>query len=138
MDFMTPDQRHRNMCNIKQKNTLPEQKIMKELRRQKIYFSKHVKELPGKPDVVFKRKKIAVFIDSEFWHGRANLPKSNTEFWLKKFEYNRKHDEEVNRLLTEKGWQIVRFTDKEVKKNLDGCIDIILRKIGKKRLEINK
>lgn len=83
MDFMTPEQRHRNMCNIKQKNTLPEQIIMKELRRQKIYFSKHVKDLPGKPDVVFKRKKIAVFIDSEFWHGRANLPKSNTEFWLK-------------------------------------------------------
>ena len=64
--------------------------------------------------------------------------KDRRRFWLKKFEYNRKHDEEVNRLLTEKGWKIVRFTDKEVKKNLDGCIDTILSEIGKKRLEINK
>ena len=108
MDFMTPEQRHRNMCNIKQRNTLPEQVLMKELRKRKIYFTHHCKELPGKPDIVFKRKKVAVFVDSDFWHGKANLPKSNLEFWSKKFEYNRKHDEEVNKKLKDAGWTVFR------------------------------
>lgn len=131
MDFMTPEQRHRNMCNIKQRNTLPEQRVMKELRKRKVYFTHHCKDLPGKPDIVFKRKKIAVFIDSEFWHGKANLPKSNSDFWSKKFEYNRKHDAEVNDTLVSRGWTVLRITDKEIKKNLDESINKILRLIGK-------
>lgn len=57
MDFMTPEQRHRNMCNIKQKNTLPEQRVMKELRKRKVYFTHHCKDLPGKPDIVFSARK---------------------------------------------------------------------------------
>ena len=56
MDFMTPEQRHRNMCNIKQKNTLPEQRVMKELRKRKVYFTHHCKDW-RQPDIVFKRKK---------------------------------------------------------------------------------
>lgn len=136
MDFMTPEQRHRNMCNIKQRNTLPEQVLMKELRKRKIYFTHHCKELPGKPDIVFKRKKVAVFADSDFWHGKANLPKSNLEFWSKKFEYNRKHDEEVNKKLKDAGWTVLRFTDKEAKKQTEDCIKKILIAVGKYDTEI--
>lgn len=127
---MTPEQRHRNMQNIKPKNTIPEKILMQALRKNKIYFSTHVKDLPGKPDIVFKRKKIAIFVDSDFWHGRANLPKSNTEFWTKKFEYNRTHDAEVNEKLVSAGWKVLRFTDKQVKKELDFCLNSILCSIG--------
>lgn len=138
MDFMTPEQRHKNMCNIKQKNTLPEQLMMRELRKRKIYFTHHCKDLPGKPDIVFKRKKIAVFIDSEFWHGKANLPKSNLEFWSKKFEYNRNHDVDVNCKLKNMGWRVIRLTDKEVKKDLENCIKIICVAIGRDETEYVK
>lgn len=128
---MTPEQRHKNMCNIKQKNTLPEKILMRELRALHIWFSHHCKELPGKPDIVFKRKKTVVFIDSEFWHGCAKLPKSNTEFWSKKFEYNRNHDLKVNKELEEAGWKVIRFSDRQIKHELQKCINTILYAIGR-------
>ena len=131
MDFMTPEQRHRNMCNVKQENTTPERILMRELRNLHIWFSCHCKELPGKPDLIFKRKKTVVFIDSEFWHGRSRLPKSNIEFWSKKFEYNRKHDAEVSSKLEEAGWKVIRFSDKQIKHDLQNCVKLILLAIGR-------
>lgn len=130
MDFMTPEQRHKNMCNIKQKNTSPERMLMKELRKC-VWFSHHCADLPGKPDIVFKRKRVAVFVDSDFWHGRAVLPKSNVEFWSKKFEYNRNHDMKVNKTLEEAGWKVLRFSDKQIKKELESCVKTVLCAIGR-------
>lgn len=130
MDFMTPEQRHKNMCNIKQKNTSPERMLMKELRKY-VWFFHHCADLPGKPDIVFKRKRVAVFVDSDFWHGRAALPKSNVEFWSKKFEYNLNHDMKVNKTLEEAGWKVLRFSDRQIKKELESCVKTVLCAIGR-------
>lgn len=102
MDNLTREQRRKNMQHIRSTDTLPERIIMQELKRRKIYFASHVSEIEGKPDIVFRRKKIVVFIDSDFWHGhpkRCVMPKSNVEYWKSKIERNRKRDKDVNRKL---------------------------------------
>ncbi len=66
MDNLTKAQRRKNMQNIRSKDTLPEKKLAKTLRAQKLYFAQYVKSLPGKPDIVFRRRKVAVFVDSDF------------------------------------------------------------------------
>jgi len=87
MDNLTPAQRKKNMRNIRSVNTVPEQIVMQELKRRKIYFTSHVASVSGKPDIVFHKQKIVVFIDSDFWHGHAKhfvMPKTNIKYWRKK------------------------------------------------------
>ena len=99
---------------------------MKALRDRGVWFTTHRKDVFGKPDIVFKRKKIAIFVDSDFWHGRKHLPKTNQEFWIKKFERNRQRDIEVNVKLAELGWVIIRFSEEEIKKDIEKCVEQIL------------
>mgnify|MGYP006143577775 CR=1 FL=1 len=87
-------------------------------------YRKNNKTVFGKPDLTFKKYKLAVFIDSEFFHGkdweiRKQEIKSNQEFWHKKIERNIERDKEVNEFLSKEGWIILRFWDKEIVKNLD-------------------
>ncbi|KPD33483.1 endonuclease [Pediococcus acidilactici] len=86
-----------------------------------IRYRKNYKSLPGKPDIAITKQKVAVFIDGEFWHGYnwehyKHHIKSNREYWIPKIEYNMKHDKEVNELLKEKGWIVLRFWSKKVLK----------------------
>lgn len=132
-DNLTKEQRKKNMQNIRSKGTIPEKLVMKELRKLKIHFTKHDKKLPGKPDIVFKRKKIAVFIDSDFWHcnpKRFKMPKTNESYWTKKFERNIKRDKEVNRLLIEMGWKVIRLWEYDIKHNFNECFIKILDSIN--------
>ena len=118
------------MQNIRSKGTLTEQKIMRDLRRRKIYFAKNVAGLIGKPDILFRRKKIAVFIDSDFWHGhpkRFIMPKTNVEYWQKKIYKNRFRDKEVNRELKKKGFKVIRIWEFDIKKNYNKALNRILR-----------
>ena len=131
MDKHTPEQRRYNMSQVKSKNTKPEKALMKALRERKIYFTHHRTDVFGKPDIVFKRKKVAVFVDSGFWHGYKPLPETNREFWEKKIGRNVERDKEVNAKLGEQGWTIIRFDENEIKKDLDNCIARILSAIGK-------
>lgn len=133
MDNRTPEQRRRNMQNIKQKNTKLELIFMKALREKGIWFTTHRTDVFGKPDIVFKRKKIAVFIDSDFWHGKKHIPKTNQEFWIARFERNRNRDIEVNAKLTEQGWTVLRFTEEEIKKELENCLHKVLVAVGHKQ-----
>ena len=129
MDNLTKEQRKKNMQNISSINTIPEQLFMNELKRRKIYFAKHVKNIIGKPDIVFRRKKIVVFIDSDFWHGhhvRFIMPKTNTDYWKNKIERNRKRDKEVNTELIHKGWKVIRVWEYDIKHDFDQCINKIL------------
>lgn len=117
------------MRNIRSKGTMPERLIMRELKRKKIYFASHVDSIIGKPDIVFRRKKIAVFIDSDFWHGHAKLcimPKTNIGYWLNKIAHNRQRDKEVNRKLRQDGWKVIRLWEYDVKNCFDKCINKIL------------
>ena len=120
MDNLTKKQRKKNMQNIRCRDTLPEKAVARELRRQKIYFASHVKGIAGKPDFVFRKKKIIIFVDSDFWHchpRRFIMPKSNVNYWKSKIEYNRKRDKKVNSELKKDGWKVVRIWENDIRKN---------------------
>lgn len=100
VDCLTPEQRHKNMVNIKLKDTSIEVVLRKALWKKGIRYRKNYKELLGTPDMVLTKYKIAIFCDSEFFHGKdwevlkPRLEKgNNAEFWIKKIGKNRKHDD---------------------------------------------
>jgi len=120
------------MQNIRSTDTTPEKLIMRELRRKKIYFAKHVTSIIGKPDIVFRRKKVVVFVDSDFWHKhpkRFIMSKSNTKYWKAKIERNIKRDKEVNKQLKKAGWKVIRIWEHDIKKNPGKCVNKILKLI---------
>lgn len=121
------------MQNIRSKGTKPEERIMRELKRRKIYFASHVKKIAGIPDIVFRRKKVAVFIDSDFWHGhptRFTMPQTNREYWDNKIKRNRRRDRQVNSELKALGWQVIRIWEYNVNNKLDSSIIKILNAIS--------
>lgn len=129
MDNLTKEQRRKNMQNIRSAGTKPERLMMHELKRRKIYFASHTESITGKPDIVFRRKKIAVFIDSDFWHGhpkRCIMPKSNRSYWDAKILRNRMRDKAVNKELKAAGWEVLRLWEYDVKKNFQRCVSKIL------------
>jgi len=134
MDNLTKEQRRKNMRNIRSKNTKPERMVMQELQRRKIYFAKHVDKIIGKPDIVFRRKKVIVFVDSDFWHGhpvRFTMPKTNTAYWEKKIACNKNRDEEVKEVLLQQGWTVIRLWEYDIKHDFDDCISQILHAIDR-------
>lgn len=129
-DVLTKQQRSFCMSRIRSQNTKPELTIEKELRKRKIYFARNVKKIFGKPDFVFRRKKIVIFVDSDFWHGhptRFVLPKSNSEFWEKKIDRNILRDKLVNKTLKKDGWKVLRFWEIDIKKDLEKILNRILK-----------
>ena len=132
MTKKTPEQISYNMKQVKSKGSEIEVLLQKELWRRGLRYRKNVKSIEGKPDIAFIGKKIAVFCDSEFWHGydwenRKNDFKSNTEFWISKIERNMQRDKDVTQKLQYEGWIVLRFWGKEIKKNLAECADLVER-----------
>ena len=130
MDRLTPEQRHKNMQAIKNKDSEIELLLRKELWKRGLRYRKNVKTVFGHPDIAFIGKKIAVFCDSEFWHGydwerRKDDIKSRRDFWIPKIERNMRRDIEVNDVLKSDGWIVLRFWGKEIKKDVCKCADII-------------
>lgn len=130
MDRHTPEQRRKNMQAIKNKDSQIELMLRKELWNRGLRYRKNSNKVFGHPDIVFIGKKVAVFCDSEFWHGynwneRKNDFKSHQEFWIPKIEQNIQRDIEVNEHLKQDGWTILRFWGKEIKKNPEQCADEI-------------
>lgn len=130
MDNLTKAQRRKNMQNIRSIGTSPEIAVMRELRRLNIYFARNVRSIIGKPDIVFRRKKTAVFIDSDFWHGHPSRyikPKSNVSYWQDKVKRNRRRDKEVTSALRKEGWKVLRFWESDIKRSLTKCVKRITR-----------
>lgn len=130
MDNHTPEQRTANMKAIRYKDTKIEVVLRKELWSRGIHYRKNCKDLPGKPDIVFKGKKVAVFCDSEFWHGydwenQKDRIGTKREYWIPKIERNIERDNEVNKALQELGYTVIRFWGKSILKNPSGCADEI-------------
>lgn len=132
MDQLTKEQRHRNMKNIKNKDTIIEVTLRKALWSKGFRYRKNDKKLPGKPDIVLSKYKIAIFCDSEFFHGKdwevlkPQLERGkNAEFWIKKISGNQQRDEEVNKQLQYLGWTVIRFWGKDIMKRTDECIQVI-------------
>ncbi len=127
MDVLTKEQRHKNMSAIKSKGTKIEELLGKALWSKGLRYRKNDRMVFGKPDFTFRRYKIAVFCDSEFFHGKnwdvcKHRIKTNTVFWHSKIEGNIDRDRLVNETLLKNGWQVFRFWGEEIKKNLDGCV----------------
>lgn len=134
MDNHTEEQRHRNMQAVKNKDSEIELLLRKELWSRGLRYRKNSKRVFGHPDIVFMGKKIAVFCDSEFWHGydwvhKKEDIKSRRDFWIPKIERNIQRDIEVNETLRSEGWTVLRFWGKEIMKNLDKCADKIERSV---------
>lgn len=132
MDNLTKEQRCKNMKNIKSSDTSIEIKLRKALWKKGYRYRKNYKKLPGKPDIVLLKYKIAIFCDSEFFHGKnwevlePRIRKgNNSEYWLKKISHNIEHDNEVNKELMFLGWTVIRFWGKDINKSLDECIKVI-------------
>ncbi|MDB2037653.1 very short patch repair endonuclease [[Clostridium] symbiosum] len=136
MDNLTPQQRQKNMKRIKCKDTAIELALRKALWERGHRYRKNYKGLPGHPDIVFTKYKIAIFCDGEFFHGKnweemkVSLQKSNnSEYWIRKISRNIERDEEVNKQLRNLGWSVLRFWGQDIKKDLNGCIKTIEEQI---------
>jgi DNA mismatch endonuclease, patch repair protein len=130
-DNLTKEQRTKNMKAIKSQSAL-ENKASKALWNKGFRFRKNAK-LFGKPDISIKKYKIVIFIDSCFWHCcplHGNIPKSNTEYWLKKLERNKLKDIEVNNFYINKGWNLLRVWEHEFKGNFNLGLDVIIKFIN--------
>ncbi len=128
MDRLTPEQRKKSMQGNKSSGTKPEKILALALFAKGYRYRKNNKSVAGKPDITFKKLKLAIFVDGEFWHGKdwetkKVKIKTNTEFWHKKIERNMERDKEVNEKLHDEGWTVLRFWDKEVMKELERCIE---------------
>jgi DNA mismatch endonuclease (patch repair protein) len=126
MDCFTPEQRSKIMSKIRGTNTKDEVRLAKALWHLGYRYRKNNRKVFGTPDLTFKKLKIAIFVDGEFFHGKdwqtSKKPKTNPEFWIKKIERNMQRDVEVNAYLESQNWKILRFWSNDIKKNLDSCI----------------
>lgn len=132
MGRYTPEQTHKIMSSVHSKNTNIEVRLCKALWHKGYRYRKNVSKLPGKPDIVFTKYKLAIFCDAEFWHGKDwELQKpelergKNSDYWVKKIEKNRQRDFEVNQALCSMGWTVLRFWGKEILSQTDECIKVI-------------
>ena len=122
------------MSAIRSKNTKIEEILAKAMWSSGLRYRRNTKGIFGKPDFTFKKYKIAIFCDSEYFHGKdwenqKYRIKTNREFWHNKIESNIIRDQEVNEKLSKDGWKVIRFWGEDIKKNTDICVGTILREI---------
>lgn len=121
----------KRMANVSLKGGKSEAALANALWHAGIRYRKNFKELPGSPDIAITKYKIAIFVDGEFWHGedwenRKERLKSNREYWIEKIEENIARDKRNDILLKNQGWIPIHFWEKEVKKDLDGCVNRVI------------
>lgn len=119
------------MANIRSKNTKPELLLRKALHAHGLRFRTNDKHLPGRPDISIHKYKLAIFIDGEFWHGygwelRKDRLKTNSGFWRPKIERNMQRDKQVNKLLAQQGYTVMRFWQQDIQKALGSCVNAVL------------
>ena len=130
MDVLNKEQRRKNMQAIKSRGTKDEVLLAKTLWQHGHRYRKNDKTVFGKPDLTFKRHKLAIFVDSEYFHGKdwdteKYRIQTNQDFWWAKIEGNIKRDKQVTNELVKTGWKVLRFWSKEIRKNLAFCINKI-------------
>lgn len=134
MDRISKDKRSKNMSRIKSKNTKPEILIRKLLFKKGLRYRIHY-NLPGKPDIVFLKNKIAIFIHGCFWHGHncneGHLPKTDTNFWKEKILGNKKRDITNKLKLKKLGWNVITLWECKIEKELDMLINRLFKLINK-------
>lgn len=123
---------HKIMSAVKSKDTRPELRLRKALWHEGLRYRVNYKKLPGKPDIVFTKWKVAVFCDGDFWHGHNwairglnNLQEelsSYSQYWRDKIIRNIERDNENDRALKALGWKVIRIWESEIKTDLEGCV----------------
>ena len=132
-DVFSKEKRSEIMSKIRSKNTQPEVLLRKELWKKGYRYRIHFK-LPGKPDIVFIRKRIVIFIDGCFWHRCPRCykaPKSNTSYWEAKISKNIERDKLINATLTKKGWHVIRIWEHQIKETLEDVVNFMIDEINK-------
>ena len=131
-DVLTKEQRHKNMQHIRSKDSEIELVLRKALWNKGYRYRKNYKDLPGKPDIVLTKYRIAIFCDSEFFHGKdwTELEKrlkrsNNSDFWIKKISGNIEHDKQIDESLALLGWTVLRFWGEDIKKHTAECVKAI-------------
>ena len=135
MDNRSKEARSRNMSNIPSKNTKPEETVRKYLFAHGLRYRKNVPKLPRQPAIVLPKHQTAVSVNGCFWHGHNGCkyfvpPKTNTEFWFAKFQYNQERDARNYQKLRDLGWRILIVWECEIrhgdaKKRLEQLIEEI-------------
>ncbi|GAA4336149.1 DNA mismatch endonuclease Vsr [Mucilaginibacter gynuensis] len=121
-DVHSKETRSYNMSRIKSKDTKPELLVRKFLHKNGFRYRLHVKDMPGKPDIVLPKYKTVIFIHGCFWHGHEGcryyvVPKTRTEWWLNKIQGNTNNDTKAETLLEKLGWKIIKIWECELKKS---------------------
>lgn len=127
----TPTATSKRMSRVHLKGGKAETLLAKELWHRGIRYHRNYRALPGSPDIAITRSKIAIFVDGEFWHGqnwpqRKQRLKRNREYWIKKIEENMARDQRDDTQLREAGWLPLHFWEKQVLKDTDYCIELVL------------
>lgn len=140
-DLMKREKRSKIMRAIKSKNTSVEVLLAKKLWHRGYRYRKNDKTIFGTPDLVFKKYKIAIFVDGEFFHGynwetKKQKLQDNRDYWISKIERNMTRDEKVNEYLTSTGWKVLRFWGMDIKKNLHTCVKVIENEIEEAKNKI--
>ncbi|HHX2507159.1 very short patch repair endonuclease [Neisseria subflava] len=143
MDKLTPEQRKKCMRANKSKGTKPELALAKAMWALGLRYRKNSGSIFGKPDFSFKKYKVAVFVDGEFWHGkdweqRKAEIKGNREFWIAKIERNIRRDMEVTGRLKAEGWTVLRFWSNDVVKDTTSCAEKVKEIIRARRIDLQK
>lgn len=142
-DSLTPEQRKKNMQNIRSKDTKIEMLLRRALWDKGYRYRKNYAILPGKPDIALTKYKIAIFCDGEFFHGkdwevlRPRLERGNNpDFWIKKISRNIQRDNEVDKELLYRGWTVIRFWGEDIKKNIDECVQVVDEIVFEKKMSL--
>ncbi len=121
------------MSKIRSKNTKAELVVFRELKKRKIYFQKHYKKVPGSPDIAIPSRKIAIFIDGDFWHGRNFIKDKNRlpkKYWLRKIEGNIARDKRNRTKLRKQGWKILKIWESKIRKSPEKTFTKIIKFVG--------
>ncbi len=134
-DIMSKAKRSALMARIRSTNTTPETRVFRALRRRRVYFARHVRALPGSPDVVFRNGKVAVFLDGDFWHGwRFGRWEIKLQpFWREKIANNRARDASNFGKLRRQGWKVLRIWEHELERDLARQVERICKAVAARR-----
>ncbi|HWA91173.1 MAG TPA: very short patch repair endonuclease [Rhizomicrobium sp.] len=135
-DVLSPEQRRLNMSRIKGKDTKPEKRLRSALHARGWRFRLHRRDLPGSPDVVFNKLKVAIFVDGCFWHGCAMhsvKPQTNSDFWLNKIKKNKVRDRDVSLALRNLGWMVVRIWEHDLRGDMRSAMKIVERALSSRK-----
>ena len=129
-NYDTDEATSRRMANVKLKHGDAEKALAKRLWAEGYRYWLNYRKLPGSPDIAIKKYRVAVFVDGEFWHGydwenKKKSIKRNRDYWIEKIEENMARDSRVDKELSVMGWTPIHFWTKEIKQNLDECVDVI-------------